>query len=411
MTRVAVVGAGFSGLAAGDALVRNGVEATVFEARDRVGGRVWSRHLPNAATVEMGAEFFEDDHTELHALVRRFGLTTVPRGMSYSEREPRGVDTTVDALREGARTARRALVEREQTSPTSVRDFIDGLALPAAIREAIVARVELSAAYDASRLDASVLLHVAGSFDGVESRRILGGNDAIARGLAADLDGRVLLSTPVLSIAAHDTGPVRVRTNQAEAEFDAVVVAVPPPALRRIDFDPLDPIAADLRSLPFADAAKLFVPLASPATPGAVMSVPERYWSWTARGADGSVEPAVSCFAGSADALQKLAVADGPETWLASLRRLRPDLDLDPAGTLLSTWWEPWSGGAYSVWRADRPLPQGPWRAGRVVYCGEHTAGAWASLMEGALRSGLRAASAASAAASTPWRGFPLMGS
>jgi cation diffusion facilitator CzcD-associated flavoprotein CzcO len=34
MTRVAVGGAGFAGLAAPDALVRNGVEATVFEARD-----------------------------------------------------------------------------------------------------------------------------------------------------------------------------------------------------------------------------------------------------------------------------------------------------------------------------------------------------------------------------------------
>jgi monoamine oxidase len=87
-----------------------------------------------------------------------------------------------------------------------------------------------------------------------------------------------------------------------------------------------------------------------------------------------------------------LAVADGPDTWLASLGALRPDLDLDPAGALLSTWWEPWTGGAYSVSRPDRPFPPGPWRAGRVIYCGEHTAGAWASLMEGALRSGLRAA-------------------
>ena len=122
------------------------------------------------------------------------------------------------------------------------------------------------------------------------------------------------------------------------------------------------------------------------------MSVPERYWTWTARGADGSVEPVVSCFAGSARALDGLAVAEGPEKWLASLRALRPDLHLEPSGAVLSTWWEPWTGGAYSVSLVDRPQRAGPWRAGRVVYCGEHTAGDHASLMKGALRSGLRAA-------------------
>ena len=40
--RVIVVGAGFAGLAAADALARGGVEVDVLEARDRVGGRVWS---------------------------------------------------------------------------------------------------------------------------------------------------------------------------------------------------------------------------------------------------------------------------------------------------------------------------------------------------------------------------------
>lgn len=38
--RVAVIGAGFSGLSCADVLMQNGAHVTIFEARDRVGGRV-----------------------------------------------------------------------------------------------------------------------------------------------------------------------------------------------------------------------------------------------------------------------------------------------------------------------------------------------------------------------------------
>ena len=87
-----MIGAGFAGLAAADALVAAGVDVTVIEARDRVGGRVYSRQLANGAVIEMGADFFEADHYVLRGYAKRFGLAIVPRGMRYSEREPRGVD-------------------------------------------------------------------------------------------------------------------------------------------------------------------------------------------------------------------------------------------------------------------------------------------------------------------------------
>ena len=57
MKRVGVIGAGFSGLAAADALRAGGAEVTVLEARDRVGGRVWSVPFGEGAVVERGAEF------------------------------------------------------------------------------------------------------------------------------------------------------------------------------------------------------------------------------------------------------------------------------------------------------------------------------------------------------------------
>ena len=52
-----VIGAGFAGLAAADALRAGGAEVTVLEARDRVGGRVWSVAFGEGAVVERGAEF------------------------------------------------------------------------------------------------------------------------------------------------------------------------------------------------------------------------------------------------------------------------------------------------------------------------------------------------------------------
>ena len=58
--RVAVVGGGFSGLAAAMALLEAGAAVEVFEARDRVGGRVWSELLvpgDRRTVVERGAEF------------------------------------------------------------------------------------------------------------------------------------------------------------------------------------------------------------------------------------------------------------------------------------------------------------------------------------------------------------------
>jgi monoamine oxidase len=74
---------------------------------------------------------------------------------------------------------------------------------------------------------------------------------------------------------------------------------------------------------------------------------------------------------------------------------LRPELELDLGAPLLTTWHDdPWAQGAYSARSRSFPLdsaelarPVGP-----LAFAGEHTAGELHGLMEGALRSGLRAA-------------------
>jgi monoamine oxidase len=72
--RVVVVGAGLAGLAAADALRRAGADVVVVEARDRVGGRVFSKRLCNGAVVEMGAEFILPGSALTRELAARFRL-------------------------------------------------------------------------------------------------------------------------------------------------------------------------------------------------------------------------------------------------------------------------------------------------------------------------------------------------
>lgn len=393
-----VIGAGFAGLAAADALVESGADVTVIEARDRVGGRVHSRRLANGAVIEMGADFFEADHDVLRGYARRFGLAVVPRGMRYSEREPRGVETTPEAVGEVAELARGMLLRRLGGEPLSVAALLDSLDVDPAAREAVRSRVEVSSAYGADGVDARVLGHFGSSFGGPESDRIVSGNDAIARGLAESLGNRIRLSTPAETIG-RDADGVVVHTARGEFVADVAIVAVPAAVLKTLPFEPALSAAkrAALARLPMATAAKLFVPLTAPTGPSATLSVPERYWAWTALGADGAVTPVVNCFAGSPAAVERLRIEDGPATWVASLRRLRPDLALDDAGAVVSTWDDPWAQGVYAV--SSPAVQPGDGEALRgdewpLVFCGEHTAGDSAGLMEGALRSGLRAAEA-----------------
>jgi monoamine oxidase len=391
MMRVAVVGAGFAGLAAADALARAGAEVIVFEARDRVGGRVWSRRLENGALVEMGAEFVLPGASTLEGLVDRLGLDFWDKGMFYGDREPRGgIGVDPVQLHAATEAIAAAFVDRpDGPLGMSARSFLDGLDLHPGAREAIEARLEISCVSTADRIDATALGGLAAhSHDACPS--IAGGNQSIALALAEQLGATLRLRSPVDRIAWREDG-ASVSAAGAEVEVDLVVLALPATVVGRIAFSPALPesLAKAYADVELGHAAKLFVPLMQTPGPTAVMAVAERYWTWTAT-ADGVVQPVLHAFAGSAPALAGLDVAEGAETWLASVTRLRPELQLDPGGVILSTWADdPWVAAAYST----RVPPAQAWApAGPFHVCGEHTAGDLHALMEGALRSGVRAA-------------------
>ena len=58
---VIVIGAGLTGLITARNLSRRGLKVLIFEARDRIGGRCWTRDFPGTDNllVEMGGEWID----------------------------------------------------------------------------------------------------------------------------------------------------------------------------------------------------------------------------------------------------------------------------------------------------------------------------------------------------------------
>ena len=91
-----IIGAGAAGLAAAAELARRGKSAVVLEARDRIGGRVWSLEVPGLPVpVELGAEFIHGRPAATLARMRRAGISAVDapvvrRAVVNGRLEPRG---------------------------------------------------------------------------------------------------------------------------------------------------------------------------------------------------------------------------------------------------------------------------------------------------------------------------------
>ena len=406
--RVVVVGAGFAGLAAAWELQQAGVEVVVLEARDRVGGRVWSRELASGAVIELGAEFILPGDATIRAMVDRLGLRLFEKGTTYGDREPRGgVPVTRDELLAGY-SAVAAAASEGRLGPGSVVDVLAGLPMADGVRETIRARVEVSTAYGAEDQASTVLAEGGTAVGRYATHSIAGGNQRVAIELATRLGTAVRLRSVVEQVAWPAAGvpALRVRAAGDVLEADAAVIAVPASVIDRIAFDPPLPQtkAVALAGVRYGHAAKLFLPLDEAAPPSATLSVPDRYWTFTQHGPDGTPLPVASSFAGSPLAMERLAVAQGPGLWIDRVRVLRPDLAVRSSDAVLSTWSDDrWILGAYSARSRTSPMDDAALAApvGPLHFAGEHTAGAKHALMDGALASGLRAAAEILAARGT----------
>lgn len=396
MARCIVIGAGLAGLVAADALARDGVEVEVLEARDRVGGRVWSARIDGGGIVERAGEFITAGYAATEALAERLGLALDGMGIRYPDRALRpdpGIDRAAALAAAHAVERAAALEPGAPALGLLTREVPDP-----AIRELLASRAQSSSSYPVEGLTGGHIADIAHLLDDVETRRVRGGNQGLATGLAAGLGDAVRLATPVRGVRRAG-GRVEVEADDGLHVADACVVAVPLPILERIDFDPGLPAAhrAAIAAIPFGRAAKLALPLTAAVAPHAVMSVPERFWAYVTP-CDEVGGRVAGSWAAADPVLERLAVREGPDRWTRAVRELWPELPLDPdARPRLTRWIDAeWTGGSYSVIGA---IPDGRDRhpvgdaIDGIAFAGEHTAPApWTATIEGAIRSGERAA-------------------
>jgi monoamine oxidase len=395
--RIAVVGAGFAGLACAADLTRGGADVTVFEARSRVGGRAWSDLIAGGQRFERGGEFIEAGYHHLRRRAAEHGLELSDQGFAFAARE----------VRDGGRAEPALLLDAEQTMASTVRalgaeagrasaaEALERSSLGPLARRALVRRLEGTYTLDLDRVSAAWLSSVelrGGLGDAQPSARLAAGNDSLARALAAPLGERLRLSCAVGELRDEGDG-VRILADGVSERYDQAVLTVPLPLA--LTLLPVLRARASYARLGFGVASKLHIPLAEPAPPAAVQGLDAAFWVWTASGIGGSPATVAASFAGGADAHAALEIGQGAERWRAALQSLRPELDLADDAVLTSWGEDPYSLGSYAChppgWsRRDDEAMAVP--CGRVHLAGEHTAAEFCGTMEGALRSGARAA-------------------
>jgi monoamine oxidase len=441
---VVVVGAGVAGLVAARELTRAGRDVRVLEARDRVGGRLLNSVLPGGAPIEVGGQWVGPTQHRVLALIRELGLQTYPTHIDgrhiaelggarseYTGSIPRLDPVTLaDIVRARSRLDRMAAAippgdpwraadsERldGQTFQTWLRRTArtrNGRAYFRSVTEAVFA----AGPEDLSALWAGFYIGAAGGLDalidtagGAQQDRVVGGAQAIATEMAAELGERVMLGRPVTGIEWDDTG-ARVLAGGMAVRARHVVVAVPPPLAARIRYSPGLPGDRDqlLQRLPMGRVIKVNVVYEDP------------FWrtdGWSGQ-ANSTSRPLGTVFDNTphsktpdsgtpgvlvgflegrhADAGARLDPADRRARVVDDLVGYFGPRARHPIDVIEHDWAEEeYSRGCYGAFAAPGTLTRfGPHLrrpVGPLHWAGTETATRWAGYMDGAVESGQRVA-------------------
>ena len=145
-----VIGAGAAGLAAAAELARSGRRVLVLEARDRVGGRCFTRRMAGLdVPVELGAEFIHGEARSTRALLRAAGREAID-----SVREQRTLEGRKLRAVNGFAEAQRAVQGASLKSDVSFHDFLRGRKVPAKTKALATLMVQGFDAADPRRVSA-----------------------------------------------------------------------------------------------------------------------------------------------------------------------------------------------------------------------------------------------------------------